>query len=209
MYEGLASVQDRLRSIKAKRIALSLPWDVKAFSTQLDFELLRRAAERRGLEIAIVSEDPDRRRLARSCGLSAFSNAARAQRAKKWRKFSPETVEPRGPEWWEEPSDPLAEPAPIDERSGLEPRLNVRLAAFAVAILAVGATGYAVVPSGVVTLVPNGSQFETIVSISVDAEADSVDHVARVVPARSLGVHVEDSAEIQTSGFMFVPSGWG
>ena len=72
--DDLASVLHRLDWVDRGRVALVLPWDLRFLSSELDFDLLRREAERRQLEIAIVSADPDRRTLARGCGFPAFAS---------------------------------------------------------------------------------------------------------------------------------------
>jgi hypothetical protein len=208
LLDDVGSVRDRLRPVHAGRVALELPWGMDAFSRRVDFELLRREAERRQVEIAIVSQDPDHRRLAREAGLPAFSTAAQAQKAKAWRRKVPQEARPPRLGWWEEAVELDSEPLPADAPLIPNARLSIRLAAFGLAVLVLAAAAYAVVPSGVVTLVPEGSQFETVVAISVDPEADAVDQAARVVPARALGVYVEDYAEIETTGVMFVPTGW-
>lgn len=207
--DDIASVRDRLRPIRAKRVALTLPWGMKAFSRFLDFELLRREADRRHLEIAVVSEDPDRRRLAAAAGLPAFRTPDKALAAPSWRRRTPEAVEPPPSRWWDEPDDGGYDALPADAPLFPNSRLNVRLTAFAVTMLVLAVTAYTVLPSGVVTLVPDGSQFETIVAISVDTEVDGFDHVARVVPGRSLGVYVEDYGEMETTGLRYLPSGLG
>ena len=126
-------------------------------------ELLRREGERRELEIAIVSDDPDRRRLARAAGLPTFSSPSEALGAKSWRGKSPEPVDPPPPPWWEDPVDVETDPLPADAPLIPNARRSVRLAAFAVAVLVLAIAAYAAVPSGVVSLVPDGSQSETIV----------------------------------------------
>jgi hypothetical protein len=207
--DDVASVRDRLRPIRVGRVVLVLPWGLESFSRPIDFQLLRREAERRHLEIAVVSEDPARRRLAKGAGVPAFSSPQRAEHAKSWARKTPQPPEPRTLAWWEEPVDLGAKPPRADAPLIPTSWLNARLAAFAVALVVLAIAAYTVVPSCVVTLVPDGSQFETIVAISADSEAESVDHGARVVPGRALGVYVEDYAVIGTTGLMFVPSGRG
>ena len=66
--DDLASIRHRIGWIKPGRVALVVPWDMRFLSRELDFDLLRREAERWHLEIAIVSTDFERCGLARKCG---------------------------------------------------------------------------------------------------------------------------------------------
>jgi len=75
------------------------------------------------------------------------------------------------------------------------------------ALLILAASAYIVVPSGVVTLVPLGKEFTTVVPVSVDADLEMVDHVTRVIPARRVGVEVEGYIEVETTGLMNVAAG--
>ncbi len=50
--DDLASVRHRLSWLDSGRVALVIPWDMHFLSCGLDFDLLRREAERRQLEVA-------------------------------------------------------------------------------------------------------------------------------------------------------------
>ena len=52
--DDLASIRYRLSWLGAGRVVLVLPWDIDALSDRLSFDLLRREAGRRQLEIAII-----------------------------------------------------------------------------------------------------------------------------------------------------------
>ncbi len=152
--DDLASVRHRLSWLGGGRVVLVLPWDIHFLSHGLDFGLLRREAERRQLEIAIVSADPDRRRVARGSGFPAFASVEEAQESTVWRGRPPERVEPPPRHWWEE--DVTLRPRPVRLRAlWLDwVKLGVRLIIFVLSLLVVAGTAYTVIPSGVVTLVP-------------------------------------------------------
>lgn len=205
--DDLASIQRRLSWLGGERVALVLPWDIRFLSRKLDFDLLYREAERYQLEVAIVSADPGRRRLARESGFPSFASVKAAQRASRWRSRSPRQVRPLPRHWWDEEID--LRPRRVRPR----PRwldwvkLGIRLVIFLVVLVIVAGSAYIVVPSGVVTLVPAGEEFTTVVPVSVDLEAEGVDHTVGLIPARRVGVEIEGYLEVETTGTMVVVAG--
>jgi len=180
---------------------------MRFLSSGLDFDLVRREAGRCQLEVAVVSADPERRQLARGCGFPAFSSVEEAQGTEVWRSRPPERVEPPPRHWWEgevELQPRSARPhAPWFDWV----KLGIRVVIFVFALLVLVGSAYIVVPSGVVTLVPLGREFTTIVPVSVDPEVEMVDHVAGVIPARRVGIETEGYAEVETTGIMNVAEG--
>ena len=205
--DDFASVQHRLGWLGRGRVALVLPWDMRFLSCELDFGLVWREAERWQLEIAIVSADPERRQLARGCGFPAFTSVEEAQKTEVWGSRSPERVEPPPRHWWE--GEIELRPRPVRPHAPWFNwvKLGIRIGVFMLVLLILAGSAYIIVPSGVVTLVPAGREFTTIVPVSVDPEVEFVDHVARVVPARRVGVEVEGYAEVETTGTMDIAAG--
>ncbi len=173
----------------------------------LEFDLLRREAERRQLEVAIVSADPERRALARGCGFPAFATANGAKEAKVWRAHSSEQVEPPPRHWWDD--DVILQPPSARPRARWLGwiRFGMHFVIFMLALVVLATSAYAVVPSGVITLVPAGREFNTIVPVSVSPDIEAVDHTVRTIPARQLGAYVAGYAEIETTGTMSIVSG--
>jgi len=212
--DDLASVQHWLSWLGGGRVALVLPWDMRFLSRGLDFDLLRREAERRQLEVAIVSADPERRQVARGCGFPAFASVEEAQESTVWRNRPPERVEPPPRHWWDE--DIVLQPRPVRPRVPWLDwvKLGIRVGIFVLALLVVAGSAYVVVPSGVVTLVPAGREFTTIVPVSVDPDIEMVEHspfleggAGGTIPARQVGVEVGDYTEVETTGTMNVATG--
>ncbi|RLC98038.1 MAG: hypothetical protein DRI77_05965 [Chloroflexi bacterium] len=205
--DDLASIRHRLDQLGRGRVALVLPWDMRFLSRDLDFDLLRREAEQRQQEIAIVSRDMERRQLARGCGFPAFSSVERAQAAEVWRGRPPEQVKPPPNPWWKEEVNLSPHPSRPRAPWLSWARLGIRLAVFVLALLIVAGSAYAIVPSGAVMLIPDGTEFVTIVPVSVDPDVDVVDHVLHLIPARRVGIEVEGYAEVETTGTINVVSG--
>jgi len=179
-------------------------------SRKLDFDLLRREAERRQLEIAIVSPDPERRALARGCGFPTFASVEEAQTTAVWSNRPPRQVAPPPRYWWEE--DVELQPRSSRPRPWLEwIKQGMRFGAFLLVIVALASSASVVIPSAEVTIVPAGRTFTTIVPVSVDPEIETVeqnpDGPGGTVPARRVGVEVENYAEVETSGTANVAAG--
>ena len=212
--DDLASVQHRLSWLGGGRVALVLPWDMRFLSRELDFDLLRREAERRQLEIAIVSADPERRHVASGCGFPAFASVEDAQESTVWRSRPLERVEPPPRHWWEE--KPVIQPRPVRPHAPWFNwiKLGVRAGIFVLVLAGLAGSAYVVIPSGAVTLVPASKGFTTIVPVSVDPDAETV-HLppplaggtGGVIPARRVGIEVEGHAEVETTGTMNVAVG--
>jgi hypothetical protein len=204
--DDLAALRSYLRRAQDGRVALVLPWEARLFSGPLDGELVRREAERRGLEVAIVSEDPHHRAMARWAGLPVFASVSRAQAA-TWRYAERPSIEPPHPEWWEEKtaSPPPAPPLPVWARRALR---GARTAVFALTLLLLLVSAYVIVPRGSVTLVPASEMVEVIVPVSLSLDAEPVDTVAGIVPARQVGDYFEGYIEVETTGTTAFWSGW-
>ncbi|HET89901.1 MAG TPA: hypothetical protein ENN99_04050, partial [Chloroflexi bacterium] len=205
--DDLSSVKYRLEGANRGRVILVLPWDMRFLSRPLDFDLLRRSAEWRQSEIAIVSPDPERRALAHSCGFPAFATVAEAQETAVWRTHTPEKVTPPPRFWWDEAIVLAPRPVRPLPRWLDGVKLGFRLLVFLLVCAILAGTAYAVVPSAVVTLVPTGQVFSVIVPVSVDPDIETVDHTAQLIPARRLGVYVSGYDQVETTGVMSVVSG--
>ncbi len=205
--DDFASIRHRLRLLGRGRVILQVPWEMRFLSNPVDFDLLRREAERHQMEAAIVSPDPARRQLARGCGFPVFSSVERAQKNPVWRGESPNKVEPPPRHWW-------------DEEIKIQPRamrplprwvdwlkLGFRFLIFILVLTILAASAYTIVPTASVTLTPAGEEFSTIVPVSVDLDIESVNNQLGLIPARRLGVEVSDYAEVETTGLMDVIAG--
>jgi len=206
--DDLASVQYRLSWLGGGRVVLVLPWDMRFLTRELDFGLLRREAERRQLEIAIVSADPERRHVASGCGFPAFTSAEDAQESTVWKSRPPEQVEPPPHYWWED--NPVLQPRPVRPHAPWFNwiKLGIHAGIFVLVLLILAGSAYVVIPSGTVTLVPASKEFTTIVPVSVDPDAETVgarlphpyvpvsaDHDAETVGARLPRPYVPVSAD--------------
>ncbi len=209
--EDLTSLRRHLDQVEDGRVALLLPWDGRFLSQQLDFDLLRREARRRKLELAIVSPDPERRQLARGCGFPAFATVEAAVSTEHWNGHGREAAGPPPTYWWEEepdlrPRQGRAAPPWLDwVRDG------VRFVAFFLVTALLAFSAYLIIPKADITVVPAGEVVTVRVPIAVDPEVESFAHTADgvggIIPSRRIGLEVEGHAEVETMETATVASG--
>ncbi len=205
--DNLASLRRRLAYAGTGRVAVVVHWDLEFLARDIDFELLQREADRRRLDIAIVSADPERRKLARRCGFSAFGSIGDARDAADWRSRSRATVEPPPQPWWREPVDTRPKPSWPTPPWMRWAKLGMRLLVFLVAVAVVGGAAYGIVPSAEVTLLPAGKEYTMIVPVTADPDVEDVDAAARLMPARRVGTEIEGFIEVETTGRLNVALG--
>ncbi len=198
--DDLAAVRERLNRAANGRVLLVLPWDARFLSDALDVDLVRREAERLGLEVAVVSEDPDRRVLIRGGGLPAFASVERAQEARRWPRPERPPLEPPPSAWWEEPLPILPPPARVLPPWVQHARLGARLLVFLATLFLLLAAAYIIVPQATITLLPTDQTVSLIVPVSASRDSESVDTEARLIPARRVGDYFEGNIEVETTG---------
>ncbi len=175
----------------------------------MDFEVQRREAQDRRLEMAWVIHDPERRPLARSVGLPVFNNEEAAQAHLTRRACFPPiktAIQPPSPAqpWWKpSPKKPktVAQNPPPGWLLLLEGIVLLVVIAVVAAALALS------VPSAQITLYPMSANYTQIVPISVDPELEQVDLQRGVIPSERVGEEFEGFAEVVTSGQGYVFSG--
>ncbi|HOT90824.1 MAG TPA: baseplate J/gp47 family protein [Anaerolineae bacterium] len=192
------------------RVLLVLPWDIeKGWSHPLDYEVLSRAAQERGLEVAWVIDDIGRRPLARAAGFPLFESeeAAQAHLARKG-TFPPLRVprrptRPRRPWWAEEPQ----RPKPLRQKRQPLWMMALEAGVASVVLLTLLFTALLLVPSAHIVLTPQSMTFSRVVPVSVDPELNEVDLQRGLIPSRRIGDEFEAYVEVGTSGRGFSLSG--
>jgi hypothetical protein len=202
------TVREALFRVDDDRVLVTLPWDVNVGWLQpFDFEIQRRAAQERHLEMAWIIEDPERRSVARLAGLPVFGSVAAAEKyVLRHQRLPPFKVEPK----LEQPKLPWWAPTPRRPKNAhhksaahRNPPLWLLLieGVLLIAVLGVVAVALALsVPSAKITLHPAGVSFTRIVPISVDPGLEAVDMARGLIPSQRVGEEFEGYAEVVTSG---------
>ncbi|NJL95411.1 MAG: hypothetical protein HC915_17655, partial [Anaerolineae bacterium] len=78
-YDDATSVRDRLQFVELRRVLLMFPAQGRILRRRIDLLLVVREAQRRGLKIALLTQDPEVLEQAAEIGLSAFLTVRQAR----------------------------------------------------------------------------------------------------------------------------------
>jgi len=204
------TVRETLRRIDDTQVLVTLPWEAdQGWSLPMDFEIQRRIARSRNLDMAWIIEDPARRGVARRAGLSIFrSEAAARKHLAQYERF-PVAKQPAVPD---RPKSPWWAPTPRRPKAPSQQSPPVWLLALEAIVLivvlfAVGVAFLMAVPSAEIVIYPASTTYTRIVTVSVDPNADTVDLNRGIIPSQRIGDEFESYAEIVTSGRGYAISG--
>ena len=202
--ESVASVRGRLLALTQQRVLLVWPVRGSALTRRLDLVLVQREAQRIGVQLALLTQDPDVIRHARELNLSTFATVGASERG-RWKRGRARLILPRRPQDSEaavagaqESAVALAQaarrrPAPVLRLMGAFILLLVVLAFGAGAVLLI-------LPTATITLHPARSLVETGALITAHPDATNVDLEGAVIPALRLSITVEESATLPPGG---------
>ena len=218
--DDITSICDRLDWRGEGRVALLLPADGGVLREGLDLVRLRRHADRRRLEVGLITADPAITRQAKALGLPVFRTTEAAERSKRgwWRGR-------RRAEWVGLPAvggitAVSPRPTPLDENDRQEvrrrhaplsrPRLWLfRYAAILLFFIALSlvfvAASYAA-PGATIMLRPQTIPIQVTQEIVADPTLTEVDYGRSAVPARLLTNSQTRKSDAPTSGAAELPS---
>jgi hypothetical protein len=198
--DDVAGVRDRIEWARADRVALVIPHDHPTPLREVDFDLIRRAGQQYGSEIAIVSPHPRQRELAHGAGLVTFRTI---QQAVERRWMPSEDVEPV------ERLSPPRHFSPNTLRRFFPRRnwllIGLRVIVALVAIAIVAGAALVIIPSAHVTMVATSQSMSLIVPVTLDLQTDKVDLKAGTIPAQRVDVIIEDQAAAPSTGAKDIP----
>lgn len=209
-HDDINSVRDKLSWARAPRVLLVYPENGhRVLSRRLDLVLLQREATRRRAQLALITHDPRVVENAEELGIATF-RSIEASRQTYWR-----TARAR----LDLPED---RPTPLDismakaasrlaERAddvppGMRRTLTVIIFGVTLAILLTGM--YMILPGATIHLTPAANQVSATTTITADPNGTQEDMnvAAGLIPARMVGVEVEGSATVETTGTQQIPS---
>jgi hypothetical protein len=209
-YDDVTSVRDRLTTIESDKVLLVFPrGDTPILRRKLDLVLIQREAARRGLQVALVTNDADVIDHAAELNMSTFENI-KGGKSTEWRT-------PRNKVFISREDRPVDAPdayelAPVASRlRPLTPReiaikrgTRIALALGFAVILIV--TAIIVLPGADVVITPAQSQINTSLELLADTSLNAVDIDNGLIPAQIIELDVEADASIPTTGFDDVPA---
>ncbi len=209
-HDDAVSVRDKLGWVQATHVLLVFPPDpgVDILTRRLDLVLIQREATRRQAQLALITRNPQLIDHADELGIAHFATIEASHR-RTWRMAQAQISVERSEE--QVPLDPelaeaasrlhsLSEPRPIRLPRGV----RFGLAGFGAALFLVG--NYFVLPGATIHLTPAANQVTVTTTVTADPGATEVRVGESIIPARSIGVVVEDSATIEVTGFTDLPT---
>lgn len=200
-HDDVISVRDKMAWGQTGRILLVWPEHSQILTRRLDLVLLQRHSASIGSQLALVTQHPQVIAHAAQLGLPVFRAPLEAQtvrwRASRKRKARPQRRAPRpdlaalrqqakppSPAW-------LAHPA-------------ARLAPFALSVLALLILVGLLLPGAQISLTPQTSSQQVILSVAASADISSV-NLAGLLPARPVSVIVEAQDSQDCTGTIMIP----
>lgn len=207
-HEDVYSIRDRINFAQSERVLLVIPPYSGVLKKRVDLKLIRRFADMRQIEIALVTRDLDQRAMAGELDIPAFLSVEAGQRRQRWRKRDDDLFGPYRP-----PDRADAHRAAHDRDERMAPnKLRHRLwligktALLLMVVLAIMIVAITVVPSADLYLVPQSQAVVANAIVIVDPELDFVDIAAGRVPARSTFTEVRGEITIPTTGKKQIPA---
>ena len=207
--DTIASLRQRLAGLRGQRVLLIWPEAATNLRSRLDLVLIQREADRRAIQLAIVTTDEMQRYYAAELNISCFETREASQ-SSRWKRGRQKLFLPR----YHKPSPALQ----ADDLEFIAGRLAgrhqrsrwrtivERLLVLALLTAVVGAALYAVVPSAEIAV----SLQEEVITVRVDVVADRKAQAIRsesgIVPALVLRQTVETSATVPTTGTVWLDS---
>ncbi len=207
--DTIVSLRQQLAGLRGQRLLLIWPQAAENLRSKLDLVLIQREADRRAIQLAIVSTDDKQRFYAAELNISCFDSLEESQTS-RWKRGRQKRFLPR----YHKPSPDLrAEDLAViagrlAERQQRSPwrSLIERLAVLAVLACVVGAALYAVVPSAEVVVSLQEAVITVVVDVTADRKARAIRADSGLIPALVLRETVETTATIPSSGAVWLDS---
>ena len=208
-HDDTISVRDKMGWIQTGRVILVWPARGSILQRRLDLMLLLRHSQTLGVQIALVTHDPEVRFQARRLGIPIYKSVRQAQRARWRRAAKRKTISnDKGKEAQHRAasieyllSDPLYRRR---EATKLSPQ--VRIGIFTLGVLSVLAIAAVLLPSAEIVILPEIKRQEVTLTISATDSVDKI-NLAGVLPIREIHRIVEGRASLQTTGEIDIPTG--
>lgn len=203
--EDVASVRARLLPLLRRRVLLVWPVRGSALTRRIDLTLVQREAARLGIQLALLTQDPDVIRHAREMDLSTFATVGASERG-RWKRGRsrrlpggglPSYIKPAGQNPLSSAAARSREPG---KRAAPSPGLTGALVLLFI-LLALGAAAtLLILPVATITLLPARSLVEAEVLITADPDATAIDLESAVIPATQLRITMEEHATMPPGG---------
>ena len=214
--DDIASIRARIENAELAHVVLVVPRACLALESERGLQLLRRAAEDTGTEIALVAHDDDLRDRAEDLGFPTFNSLAQAQRTRwKMQPLSEAMMQSAsGGRLFATRHTLSAAPPEHIAGGGLKPAVIVErfkpwwgsIAALVLASCALCIGAALFVPAAKVRIVPASLALMTTTDVLADPSVAQVNSATRTIPARRVTREISGTAQLQTTTQKQVPN---
>ena len=190
------------------RVALVWPTRGQLMDRRLDLVLLQRHSQSLGVQIALVTNDPEVRFQARIINIPVFRSVREAQTA-RWRRIRRISYNRNTAGSGQERLTKIQalHASPLhrnrDTHTLSQP---VRIGIFALAVVAVLSIAAALIPSAEIYITPDTKMQEIDLAVQADDSVEAI-NLSGVLPAKWKDVSVEGRGSTQTTGSVSIPIG--
>jgi len=205
-HDDVISILDKIGWTQTERVLIVLPRRRRILTHKLDLLRLKRHSQKRGCQIAFVTNDPLVKALAREVNVPIFHSIQKANQA-EWAQETDSRYSPSIPAYLNK--KPLAEQiaalqAVRSSNSARTLPLWVRLGWFALAVLAVLSILGVLAPSATIRLTPPVQQQNLTIPIIATHRVQQ-SRISGEVPISILRVSVAGAKTIKASGMITLP----
>ena len=194
--EDIAGIRARIEMAELSHVVLIVPRDCVALESNHGLQLLRRAAEDAGVEVALVVHGYEIRDRASAHGFPIFNSLTQAQRA-RWRMepFDREKAQ-RAPG-----RRPIRSLKPNSSRQWW----GVAIIGIA-AMLGICSVGVLFAPAANVRIVPSSIALSVTTDVVADPSIAQINSETRAIPARRITQEISGTASLKTTTEKSIPN---
>lgn len=202
--DDVVTVKDRLSFIRGRRILLIWPEEGTTLTRRLDLVMIQREADRRAIQLSLVTHDTDVIAHAKDLNISTFETIRASERG-RWKRGRKKVFIPRyhKPSHESEPEELKSVASRIAKRNPQRSQgryVLERLVILAILFGVIATTSYIVLPSAIVKVTLQEDNLSTTATITADTTIQSVDITNSIIPAQIIRATVETTATIPTTG---------
>ncbi len=196
--DDLAAIRAKIELSELAHVVLVVPPDCSALASRPGLQLLRRAADDLGAQVALVAHHPFVRAHGAEFGFPIFTSIPQAQRS-HWRMQVPA-----------QPSARLASQPPATMPETVHPfsrwhEWRATLLVMAIILLFLCGVAFLLVPTAQVRLVPSAVALTTTTDVTIDSSIVEVSAATRSIPARRLNREISGTLSIRTTVTKTIP----
>jgi hypothetical protein len=195
--EDIAAIRAKIELAEFAHIVLVVPHDCAALGSKSGLQLLRRAADDLGVQIALVAHNPYARAHGAEFGFPIFTSIAQAQSARWEMREAMRAGFKRGMT--------LAQSIQTATPAQLWQEWRSTLIVIAFIILLLGILGFLLVPTAQVHLVPSAVALSAQTDVIIDSSIGAVSAETRSIPARRINKEISGTLSLRTTVTKTVP----